>query len=95
MAENPELEALRNMIVEAHAIVSTSELAEGRSARATEILSVAIALADDLLKKPPAAVIGKLGGTKTAERGSEYFREIARARKTHAGGRPKKETPQQ
>jgi hypothetical protein len=92
MADNPELEALRNMIVEAHAIVSTSQLAEGRSARATEILAVAIALADDLLKKPPAAVIGKLGGAKTAERGSEYFKKIAGMRKTKAGGRPNKDS---
>jgi hypothetical protein len=31
------------------------------------------------------------GGLKTAERGPEYFRQIAAMRKTRAGGRPKKQ----
>lgn len=35
--------------------------------------------------------IGKLGGQKTAERGPEYFRQIAAMRKTRSGGRPRKE----
>ena len=33
---------------------------------------------------------GRKGGTKTAERGSNYFRQIAAMRKVRAGGRPKK-----
>jgi hypothetical protein len=37
------------------------------------------------------AKIGKKGGTKTAERGPDYFRQIAAMRKTRAGGRPKKQ----
>jgi hypothetical protein len=90
MAENPELEALRNLIVEAHAIVSTSDLPEGRSQRATEVLGAAISLAEDLLTRAPAAMLGKRGGTKTAERGPEYFKQIAGMRKTNAGGRPRK-----
>ena len=31
---------------------------------------------------------GRIGGKKTALRGSQYFREIAAKRKTFAGGRP-------
>jgi hypothetical protein len=36
------------------------------------------------------AYSGKIGGRKTAERGSEYFRELQARRKTHKGGRPRK-----
>jgi hypothetical protein len=35
---------------------------------------------------------GQIGGKKTAERGSEYFRKIAAMRKTRAGGRPKQDS---
>jgi hypothetical protein len=34
---------------------------------------------------------GRKGGLKTAERGPDYFRQIAAKRKTRAGGRPKKQ----
>jgi hypothetical protein len=34
---------------------------------------------------------GRKGGTKTAERGPDYYREIAAKRKTFAGGRPRKQ----
>lgn len=33
---------------------------------------------------------GRKGGSKTAERGPDYFRQIAAMRKTRAGGRPRK-----
>jgi|SRR5271155_526198 len=33
---------------------------------------------------------GRKGGSKTAERGPDYYRQIAAMRKTKAGGRPKK-----
>jgi hypothetical protein len=36
---------------------------------------------------------GKIGGKKTALRGSQYFRDIAAKRKIRAGGRPPKQTP--
>jgi hypothetical protein len=35
---------------------------------------------------------GRKGGSKTAERGPDYFRQIAAMRKTRGGGRPKKQT---
>jgi hypothetical protein len=92
MADNPELESLRNLVLIAQTIISSTKLPEGRSERATEVLSAALALVDDLLKTPAAAALGKKGGIKTAERGPDYFREIAAKRKTKGGGRPKKNT---
>jgi hypothetical protein len=85
-----DLRALRNLISEADLLLSTTELPEGRSQRAHELLQAAVALADQLLSVRPAAVLGQKGGKKTAERGPEYFRKIAAMRKTKAGGRPRK-----
>lgn len=87
-----ELTALRNLIQEAEDILSTTELPEGRAVRCLEILTSAKALADDLLTqaKAPAASLGRKGGTVTAKRGPEYFRQLAAKRKTRAGGRPRK-----
>jgi hypothetical protein len=87
-----DLKALRNMISEAHDILRTTTLPEGRSQRVYELLTTALHLADNLLEESPAAVLGAKGGKQTAKRGSEYFRQIAAKRKTHAGGRPAKET---
>lgn len=82
------MHALRNLIDEAHAVVSSSSLAEGRSKRAASLLSTALALVDDFIAQPPAAVaLGQRGGLKTAERGSEYFSEISKKRKVRSGGR--------
>ncbi len=85
-----DLRALRNMILEADTILSTTDLPEGRAERARELLTASVALADELLKESPAARLGAKGGKKTAERGPEYFRKIAGMRKTRAGGRPSK-----
>jgi hypothetical protein len=38
-----------------------------------------------------AVKYGRKGGAKTAQRGAEYFRQIAAMRRTKAGGRPKKQ----
>ena len=52
-----------------------------------------IAKAILLLEKLKAGIdpveMGRKGGKKTAERGPEYFRQLAAMRKTRAGGRPK------
>lgn len=89
-----ELATLKRLISEADLILETTpELPENRTARCRELLGTAIALADDLLKQakmPAAAVLGQRGGSETAKRGSEYYRQIAAKRKTRAGGRPKK-----
>jgi len=85
-----DLKSLRNLIERAHTIVSTTPMPEGRSEAATALLSAALHLANDLLSVSPAAVLGKKGGKKTAERGPEYYAKIAALRTTHGGGRPKK-----
>jgi hypothetical protein len=84
-----ELESLRDMISQAHTIVSSSRLPEGRSERAAELLSDALATADYLLSVSPAEAMGSKGGATTAKRGPEYFRKISKMRKKCAGGRPK------
>src|SRR5689334_13531227 len=86
--------ALRNLIDEAQAVISMADLTADRTKRATKLLAAALELTDDLIAAPPeASTIGKRGGLKTAERGSDYFRKISAKRKTHAGGRPKTPTP--
>jgi hypothetical protein len=83
-----DLHALRNLIDEAHTVISTIELPQGRAKRAAKLLESALALTDDLIDIPPAAVtLGQRGGKKTAERGPEYFSKIAGMRKTKSGGR--------
>jgi hypothetical protein len=85
-----DLRALRNMIDEAHLLLTTTVLPENRSKRACELLGTALKLADHLLTESPAVTLGKLGGQKIAERGPDYFRDLAARRKTHGGGRPRK-----
>jgi hypothetical protein len=90
MAKRNDLRALRNLISEAQALLMTTNLPEGRSQRANELLTAAVDLADDLLEQSPAATLGAKGGKATAKRGPEYFRKIAAMRKEHKGGRPPK-----
>ena len=78
------------MIEEAHTILTTTTLPEGRAERARELLGSALTLAAFLADEKPAAKLGAKGGAKTAERGPEYFRQLAAKRRTHAGGRPPK-----
>lgn len=92
-SKKSDLKALRNLIAQAHRMLSTIELPEGRAVAARETLRAAEALADELLKTRPAVAMGRKGGTKTAERGPEYFKRIAAMRKTWAGGRPRKTGP--
>jgi hypothetical protein len=93
MAQRTSLKALRALIAQAERIISTAPLPEGRSERAAELLRAAIALTDDLILTPPAAILGARGGKATlAKRGPDYFRKLAGKRKTHGGGRPRKQT---
>jgi len=87
-----DLKALRHLIGEAHDVLRTVVLPEWRSQRAYDLLTAALSLADNLLKESPAAALGARGGKQTAKRGSEYFRQIAAQRKTHGGGRPRKDS---
>jgi hypothetical protein len=41
-------------------------------------------------KNKAAVALGRCGGKKTAERGSEYYKQISAMRKNKKGGRPKK-----
>ncbi len=89
------LEALKNMLSETDLILSTTTpLPENRTARCLELLSTALALTDDLLahgQESPAVSLGQKGGSSTARKhGSEHYRQMAAARKTHGGGRPRK-----
>src|ERR1017187_2475747 len=90
------LEALKNMLSETDLLLSTTTpLPENRTPRCRELLSDALALADDLLKQgqvAPAVAMGHKGGSTTARRhGAEHYRMMSAARKTHSGGRPRKE----
>jgi hypothetical protein len=91
-----ELAALKNLISEADQILATTpELPENRTARCRELLTSALALTGDLLKQaktPSAVALGRKGGMVSAKRGSDYFRQLAARRKTHGGGRPRKES---
>lgn len=93
MPKRSDLRALKSLIDQAYLIVSTEPIPRGGIESARENLDAARRLAKVLLMKPEtsaAAELGKIGGKKTAERGPEYFRDIAAKRKTRAGGRPKK-----
>lgn len=88
-----ELRTLKRLLSEADHILSTTRLPENRAERCRELLRSALAVTDDLAnqaKMPAAAVLGQRGGSQTAKRGSEYFRQLAAMRKTRAGGRPRK-----
>ncbi|HUD15123.1 MAG TPA: hypothetical protein VMQ56_15835, partial [Terracidiphilus sp.] len=70
-------------------------LPQNRTANCRESLTAALALAEDLLKQhrmAAAAVLGRKGGSTTARRlGAEHYRKMAAARKSHGGGRPRKQ----
>lgn len=91
-----ELATLKRLISEAdHVLATTPQLPENRTHATREYLAAALALADDLLKQakmPAAAALGRKGGAAMARKGSDYFRQLAARRKTHGGGRPRKES---
>jgi hypothetical protein len=91
-----ELNALKNLISEADLILETAPaLPQNRTGAARENLRAAIALINDLIDQTrlaPAAVLGHKGGSTTSKRhGVEHYRQMAAARKTRAGGRPRKQ----
>jgi hypothetical protein len=94
--ERAQLATLKRLIREADTVLATTPpLPQNRTAAVREALASALALADDLLKQtklPAAATLGARGGTQTAKRGSDYFRQLAAKRKTRAGGRPRKDS---
>jgi hypothetical protein len=97
-ANHAELRTLKNLLTQADRILETApELPENRTAACREVLTAALALSDDLLKqaKPAnaAVTLGRKGGSTTARiHGPEHYRQMAAKRKTHGGGRPRKES---
>ena len=90
------LVALRDLIADTDLTLETiPDLPQNRTAHCRENLRAALALADDLIKqrrKNAAEVLGHKGGATTAKRhGVEHYRKMAEARKTHGGGRPRKQ----
>src|SRR5580698_833410 len=96
MSNRAELAALKNLLSQADHILETSPaLPENRTAACREFLGSALAITDDLLKQAktsPAVALGRKGGSVIATRGSDYFRKLAAKRKTHGGGRPRKDS---
>jgi hypothetical protein len=80
-----DLQTVRRLINHA----GTTEVAEQRQ----KALQTATRYIDRVIVRIEAApsLLGQMGGKKTAERGPDYFRKIAAMRKTHAGGRPRKQ----
>ena len=95
-SDRSSLQTLKRLISEVDLILeTTTPLPENRTARSRELLRAALALTDDLLStaksgKSAAAILGSKGGNAIAKRGSEYFKQLAAKRTTHAGGRPRK-----
>jgi hypothetical protein len=91
-----ELTALKNLLDQAdHILATTPPLPENRTAACREVLASALAITGDLLKQSAtsAAIMGRKGGSTTARRhGPEHYRQMAARRKTHGGGRPRKES---
>ena len=84
--DQPELSTLRNLILQARESLTGVE--------SRELLDAAVALADGLLAKGPAALLGAKGGRATAkhmkQKDPNYYARIGGMRKKRAGGRPRK-----
>lgn len=95
MPNREELTALKNMLAQADRILETSPaLQENRIAACRELLQSVLALTADLIENAPtpAAALGHKRGSTTARRhGAEHYRAMAAKRKTHGGGRPRKD----
>jgi hypothetical protein len=94
--DRSSLLTLRDLIADTDLTLETiPDLPQNRTAHCRENLCAALALADDIIKQQrmtPAAVLGSKGGSTTARRlGADHYRKMAAARKTHAGGRPRKQ----
>ncbi|HWE52280.1 MAG TPA: hypothetical protein VG273_20970 [Bryobacteraceae bacterium] len=94
-----DLKALRNLINQADLSLALVRNPDSSVSSARESLVAALALSKDLVSRTSvnpltagAAALGAKGGSKTAERGPEYFKQIAAMRKNRRGGRPRKDT---
>lgn len=94
--DRSSLVTLRDLIADTDLTLETiPQLPQNRTAHCRENLRAALALADDLIAQQrmnAASVLGRKGGSTTARKlGVEHYRKMAAARKTHAGGRPRKQ----
>jgi hypothetical protein len=93
-----DLKALRNLVNQADLSLALIPDPHPSIVSARESLNAALALSKDLASrfsdplKAGTAAMGSKDGSKTAERGPEYFRQLAAKRKTRSGGRPRKES---
>ena|SRR5579863_8584164 len=96
MAKRSDVRALANMVDQSYRIISSDPVPPGGIERCRELLGTARLLAKDLVNTPmsaQAAMLGSKGGSATlAKRGPGYFRKLAAKRKTHGGGRPRKQS---
>jgi hypothetical protein len=95
-SDRASLLALRDLIADTDLTLETiPNLPQNRTAHCRENLRAALALADDLIKQSKmtaAAVMGHKGGSTTARKlGSDHYKRMAAARKTHGGGRARKQ----
>src|SRR5271156_5408194 len=95
-SDRASLVALRELIADTDLTLETiPNLPQNRTAHCRENLRAALALADDLIKQRrmnAAAILGSKGGSTTAKRlGVDHYRKMAAARRTHGGGRPRKQ----
>lgn len=69
------------------------ELGESQRRRCLKLIENALGNLESMtaaLSGGVGVLFGSRGGQKTAERGPDYYRQIAAMRKTRAGGRPRK-----
>jgi hypothetical protein len=95
-SDRKSLEALQGILSEVELLIATTDpLPENRTACALDLLRTGQALTNDMLKQlrmPAAVALGRKGGSVTSKRhGVEHYRKMADARKTHGGGRPRKQ----
>ena len=93
----------RASLLDLHELIADTDLTletipnlpQNRTGHCRENLRAALALADDMLRQQgmtAAAALGHKGGSATSRKlGVEHYRRMAAARKTHAGGRPRKQ----
>ena len=84
-----DLQALRNLIDEAHLILSTVGTAKGGANAAAKKLASALALTDDLLAHRPEPFRLDSVVDRRPQSVGLTIKKIAAMRKTKAGGRPK------
>jgi hypothetical protein len=92
-----ELKTVKSLIEDADLILETKPyLPQNRTAATREQLKAAIAIVDDLLSQErlsAAPILGRKGGKAASRKlGPDHFRKMALARKTRAGGRPRKQS---